>query len=145
MTPPAPDPEPTAAERVIAKALAFPGIVSEPHRFGGRELRLDTREIGHVHTNGFVDVNFPRRLRDALVDAGVADPHHLYPDSRWTTFHVTVPANVQQGVDLLHVSYLYHAAALSKRNENIPRPDIEADLAALDLPDAITEAFAPVA
>lgn len=142
---PVPKPEPTAIDRVIDRVGEFKGVVVAPHRFGGREFRLGSREIGHVHGNGFVDINFPRPLRDALVDAELTDPHHLYPDSGWTTYRVTIPANVQRAVDLLRVSYLYHAAALSKRNSSIPEPDLESELEALGLPASVHEAFAPVA
>ncbi|WP_255195090.1 luciferase family protein [Halorarius litoreus] len=142
---PIPQTEPTLVDRVVQRTLDLPGVIAEPHRFGGREFRLGNREIGHVHANGFVDINFPRRLRDALVESGRTEPHHLYPDSGWTTFHVTVPANVQLGVDLLRISYLYHAAALSKRDETIPAPDLERELADLGVSTAVNEAFAPVA
>lgn len=142
--PSASDLAPTLVDRVVEQVGAFRGVVVEPHRFGGRAFRLGSREIGHVHANGFVDVNFPRPLRDALVEAGRTGPHHRYPDSGWTTFHLSGPADVPAAVDLLRVSYLFHAAALSKRNRSIPAPDLEADLAALGVPEAVHAAFAPV-
>lgn len=143
--PPVPTPEPTLVDRVADRVGEYRGVVVEPHRFGGREFRLGSREIGHVHANGFVDINFPRPLRDALVEAELTDPHHLYPDSGWTTYRVTIPAHVPKAVALLRVSYLYHAAALSKRNSSIPEPDLEAELEALGIPESVHEAFAPVA
>lgn len=143
--PPVPEPGPTLVDRIVNEVRAFRGVVVAPHRFGGREFRLGSREIGHVHANGFVDVNFPRQLRDALVEAELTGPHHLYPDSGWTTYRVTVPANVPRAVNLLRIAYLYHAAALSKRNSSIPEPDLGRELAELGVPDDVHEAFAPAA
>jgi hypothetical protein len=143
--PPVPTPERTLIDRVVDRVGEFRGVVVAPHRFGGREFRLGSRELGHVHPNGFVDVNFSRPLRDALVEAGLTGSHHRYPDSGWTTFHVTIPANVPTAVDLLRISYLFHAAALSKRNRSIPAPDLEVELASLGVPTPVNDAFAPVA
>jgi hypothetical protein len=34
------------ADRIRAEVLAWPGIAEAPHRFGGIEFRLGTRELG---------------------------------------------------------------------------------------------------
>jgi hypothetical protein len=34
------------ADRIRAEVLARPGIAEAPHRFGGIEFRLGTRELG---------------------------------------------------------------------------------------------------
>lgn len=68
--------------------LAWPEVSAYSHRFGGREFRFRAAEIGHVHTGGIVDIPFPRPLRDALLDEGLAEEHHWVPNSGWTTFRV---------------------------------------------------------
>jgi hypothetical protein len=39
---------------------AWPNISIHPHRFGGREFRFGSAEVGHVHAGGIVDIPFPR-------------------------------------------------------------------------------------
>ena len=94
------------AQRTITEAVtAWEGVVSGPHRFGGIEYRLDTREIGHVHGDRWIDVPFPKRVRDELVDRGRAAPHHLLPDSGWISFWIRTEQDVAHAIDLLATSY----------------------------------------
>jgi hypothetical protein len=51
---------------------SWPEVSAHP-RFGGREFRFRAAEIGHVHTGGIVDIPFPRAVRDALLDEGLAE------------------------------------------------------------------------
>ncbi len=59
-----------------------------PHRFGGREFRFGSAEVGHVHAGGIVDIPFPRSLRDALLTERLAEEHRWVPKSGWITLHV---------------------------------------------------------
>jgi hypothetical protein len=78
---------------------------AHPHRFGGVEFQYGTREIGHLHGNRLLDVPFPSKLRDELVAAGRAEPHHVLPESGWISFHIRVEADVDAAIALLRESY----------------------------------------
>ncbi|MFC7176864.1 luciferase family protein [Halosegnis marinus] len=135
-------PSRASIDRVVETVAALPGVGTAPHRFGGTEFTLRGRELGHVHADGYLDISYPRAVRDALVAEGWTGPHHLYPDSGWTTFHLTVPANVAHATALVTLSYLWHAAALSKRHADVPAPDTEGELARLDAPASVRRLFA---
>ena len=45
----------------------WPHISVHPHRFGGKEFRFGSAEVGHIHAGGIVDIPFPRSVRDALL------------------------------------------------------------------------------
>jgi hypothetical protein len=60
-------------ERLKEEILSWPHISVHPHRFGGREFRFGKAEVGHVHLGGIVDIPFPRSIRDALLDEGLAE------------------------------------------------------------------------
>jgi hypothetical protein len=83
----------------------WPGITAGPHRFGGTEFRLGRGEIGHVHPGGFVDVPFPRAVRDEIVAAGVARPHHTLPESGWVSFRMVAAPDADHAIALLRRSY----------------------------------------
>src|SRR5260370_10762855 len=68
-----------AKERIDAAVQGWPGITSQPHRFGGTEYCLGRREIGHVHGDSLVDIPFPKTVRHELVPGGGAEPHHILP------------------------------------------------------------------
>ena len=72
-----------ASEAIHQAALSWPGVTAGPHRFGGTEYRLGKRELGHVHGDYLIDIPFPKRVRNELVSAGLAEPHHVLPLTIW--------------------------------------------------------------
>lgn len=86
-----------------------------PHRFGGVEFRLGTREIGHLHGDRLLDVPFPKRVRDELVEAGLARPHHVLPESGWVSFLIDDEPDVDAAIALLLRSHDLIAAQLERR------------------------------
>ena len=144
------------ARRVEAAAAEWPGVTVEDHRFGGREFRLGTREVGHLHGDRQADIAYPRPVRDAVVGAGLAGPHHLFPDSGWVTYRVDGATEQVAGTgateqaaengtadriaDLLRLSYLVHAAALRRRGDipELESLDVQLELDALGLAPDVT-------
>lgn len=95
-----------ASKTIHAAVTGCPGITAHPHRFGGTEYRLgERRETGHIHGDALVDIPFPKKVRDEVVAAGRAKPHHILPDSGWISFHLHEAADVERAVDLSRLSY----------------------------------------
>jgi hypothetical protein len=94
-----------AIHALEAEVLAWPGVTTRIHRFGGTEFRLGSREIGHVHGHGLLDIPFTRSIRDEVVCAAIARPHHIFPQSAWVSFDLRTPADVPQAAALLRRSY----------------------------------------
>jgi hypothetical protein len=92
-------------KQLVAEVTAWPGVTSHAHRFGGVEFRLGTREIGHAHSFGIVDIPFTKRIRDALIRTDRAEQHHWLPDSGWTTVHAGAE-EYANALQLLRLSYL---------------------------------------
>ena len=96
----------SGAERRICEAAGrWEGVTAAPHRYGGIEFRLGRREIGHVHRDSLVDIPFPKPVRDALVAAGDAEPHHILPDSGWVSVYLRSDADVERAIRLLQRSF----------------------------------------
>ena len=94
-----------AHQRVQAVVVSWPGVSAHPHRFGGTEFSIGKREIGHMHGDWLVDIPFPSKVRDELVASGRSQPHHILPDTGWVSFYVRQPADVEQAIELLRMSY----------------------------------------
>jgi hypothetical protein len=94
-----------ANAKITETVLGWPGVTAHPHRFGGTEYRLGNREIGHIHGDSLVDIPFPTSVRDELVAAGAAEPHHVLPQSGWVSFYLRHPEAVGEAVALLRRSY----------------------------------------
>ena len=96
----------SGAQQAITKAVtAWAGVSAQPHRFGGVEYLIGRREIGHIHGDQLVDIPFPKKVRDEIVAAGRAQPHHILPDSGWVSFTLRQEADVEKAIDLLNESY----------------------------------------
>ncbi|WP_117591191.1 luciferase domain-containing protein [Haloprofundus halophilus] len=131
-------------DELTATAATWPGIEVAPHRFEGNEFTLGPREVGHVHRFGILDINYPRRLRDTLIDEGRTGEHHVVPDSGWTTFRIRTGADLEPARWLLRLSYLYHVATLRRRPELagvVGDVDVEGELDAMSPSPRVRESF----
>ena len=93
-----------AIDAVRAAVANWEGVTTHEHRFGGIEFRLGRRELGHLHRS-FADLPFPRRVRDELIAARRARPHHVLPDSGWVTVPMRTAAEVAGVIELFRQNY----------------------------------------
>ena len=49
-------------ERIVKAVSNWEGITTAPHRFGGTEFKLGSRQIGHIHGDYFADIAFPMNV-----------------------------------------------------------------------------------
>ncbi|MER3481986.1 MAG: hypothetical protein C4332_01280 [Meiothermus sp.] len=101
---------------------AWEGVEAHPHRFGGREFGLGSREIGHVHGDGLVDIPFPIKVRDEVIAAGLAEHHHILPESGWVSVWLRQPGDVDKALTLFRRSYELALAQRNQRESAIPGP-----------------------
>ena len=104
-----------ASKQIVDTLLTWDGIEAHPHRFGGTEFRIGKREIGHIHGDALVDIPFPKKIRDELVAAGEASPHHILPETGWVSFYLNEDGDVGKAINLLKRSY---EIALKQKNRN---------------------------
>lgn len=91
---------------IISEAvLSWPMVTGHPHRFGGTEYQVGTREIGHIHGDWLVDIPFPTKVRNAMVEAGRAEPHHIMPESGWISFYLREEGDGEKAIGLFRESY----------------------------------------
>ena len=90
---------------IVRAVSAWPGVTAGPHRFGGTELRVGGRELGHVHGSRLADLPFPLLVRNELVAAGWAEPHHIYPESGWVSRFISDDSDVADVIELFRLNY----------------------------------------
>ena len=88
---------------------AWSRVSVHPHRFGGREFLFGAAEVGHVHTNGIVDIPFTRPVHDVLLAEGLAEQHRWVPNSGWITFRIRNEGDIAHALWLMRLSYLRYA------------------------------------
>lgn len=122
------------SQQIIQAVSAWEGITVHPHRFGGTQFNLGKVEIGHIHGSHMADIPFTVPLRAALVSAGETDPHHLLPQTGWTSFYLRQEKDAAQVVKLLRLSYLQKRLSRAKGAE---RTQLEDALTALDVDERV--------
>lgn len=96
---------PNAQKTITETLMGWEGVSTAPHRFGGLEYRLGTRELGHIHGDHLVDIPFPKKVRDEIVNAGLARAHHILPETGWVSFYLREENDVEEAIALLQRSY----------------------------------------
>jgi hypothetical protein len=94
-----------AAERIKRAVLSWEHVEGHPHRFGGIEFRIGKREIGHIHGDSLVDIPFPKKVRDVIVAANEAEPHHILPETGWISYYLREEGDIERAIALLKRSY----------------------------------------
>ncbi len=94
-----------AAERIKQAILSWDYTVAKPHRFGGTEFCIGSRAIGHIHGDYLVDLPFPKKVRDEIVKAGGAEPHHILSNTGWVSFYLRKDGDVERAIALFGRSY----------------------------------------
>jgi hypothetical protein len=93
--------------RIRTEVEGWEGVTTHPHRFGGVEFRLGTRELGHLHGDPprLADLPFKRTIRDMLVETGRALPHHVMPESGWVSKPIRTDDDAAEAIELFRLSY----------------------------------------
>jgi len=94
----------TAIDTIRDALASWDGVTTHEHRFGGIEFRIGRRELGHLH-RAFADLPLPRAVRDELIAAGRARPHHVLPDSGWVTVPMRTTAEIANVIELFRQNY----------------------------------------
>ena len=106
----------STAEQISHELLSWPGVIVQPHRFGGLEFRLNGHELGHLHSNRQADLPFSVKTREELVAAGKASLHHVLPETGWVSYYIRGSEDVAGAVELFRMNYERYG----KGRNNIP-------------------------
>lgn len=138
----------TPIEELVDVAVDWPGVTLGPHSYDGVEFHLDDYEFGHAHYGWeSLHINYPRRMRDALVEEGRTGRHQYFSNSGWTNRQIETSEDLEAGVWLLRLSYLYRA--LTRRHHPaagaaLDAVDVRAELDDLGVSETVRGLFEEV-
>lgn len=92
-------------QTIKEEILKWPGITTEPNRFGGIEFLVNKKEMGHLHGEKLADLPFPVEIRKELVTSGRALPHHIYPESGWVSNWIRNSDDIPAVLGLFEMQY----------------------------------------
>ena len=95
----------TIHDAIVEEVSSWPGVTTGTHRFGGTEFRYGRRELGHLHDSRLADLPFPLLVRNELVAARRAEPHHIHPESGWVSYFIRDETDVARVIALFRMNY----------------------------------------
>ena len=105
---------PGAGELIKREVTSWPGVEALAHRFGGTEYRYGRKEMGHVHGDRLADLPLPRKIHDAMIAAGRAQPHHVLPETGWVSCWMDGPEDAPGVIELFRMQYDRYRKAAPK-------------------------------
>ena len=92
-------------EAIENEVLGWQGISRSPHKFGGLQFNYAGKELGHIHSQGTLDILFTRKMKQRLIQDGQACEHHTFRQSGWVSFYIRSSEDFAGAMHLLMLSY----------------------------------------
>ena len=104
----------TYISSVEREVLKWPGVTSEPGRFGAVAFRYGKREIGHIHRDRIADLPVTTEMREAILSEGRARPHRAGVKG-YISYPLEGPEDVSVVLEILGRNYDRAKAAAERR------------------------------
>jgi hypothetical protein len=87
------------------EVLSWKDTTVSIHKYGGLQFNVHKKEIGHLHSNGLLDVVYSRKIKTMLMKEGRVSDHHLFKKSGWISFYIASLEDKDYAIKLLMLSY----------------------------------------
>ncbi len=103
-------------KELLTKEIAsWEGVSAHEHQFGGIQFDYGRVEIGHIHDDPFVDLPFPKAIRNQLIAEGRASVHEPLPNSGWVRRYLQHESDLNEAIALFRLNYERIVAQRSKK------------------------------
>lgn len=98
-------------DEIESEVLSWKGTSSSLHKYGGQQFNFQGREIGHLHSNGLLDIRYSKKLKAERMTEGRISPHHVFPQSGWISFFIKTADDKNYALSLLRAACQHRGAA----------------------------------
>jgi hypothetical protein len=123
-------------------------IISEKEHVSLRRVGGDavgffvkTRQLGHIHASGHLDLPLPLELGETLIVRGLVEHHRLHDSAGWFTHRFHDNCEVEQAKWLLRLAH----AVYEIRQRGLGHEETQAELSSLGLEETCQAAIAQAA
>ena len=92
-------------DEIENEILTWENSSTRIHRFGGIQFDIGKKEIGHIHSNGLMDILFSKAIKERLIQEGKVTEHHTFKNSGWISFYIKTKEDKELALQLLKFSY----------------------------------------
>lgn len=93
-------------DEIEQTVLSWEGTSLKMHKYGGVQFDVKNKEIGHIHSNGLLDVLLKREIKLQLIKEGRVQDHHTFSKSGWISFYIRNEKDKKYALELLEYSYI---------------------------------------
>ncbi|GAA3974674.1 luciferase family protein [Mucilaginibacter dorajii] len=90
---------------IETRMLSLPNTTTHNHKYGGLQFDRYQTEIGHIHSNGLLDMLLTRKIKANLMQQGRILDHHSFKNTGWISFYIRTEGDVQYALELLQLGY----------------------------------------
>lgn len=130
----------TAFEQFIAEVGHWKDVEVGTARSNTLSFRIKGREIGHLHTDGRLDLPLPHQLRDELVKLGQVEHHGQHYNSCWVTKQIANADDIEEARRILQLNHLLYLGL----SQGWDDPTTQQTKDELDLPIPLQQIFKDV-
>jgi hypothetical protein len=92
-------------DEVEAAVLQWPNTTATTHKYGGLQFNYLGKEIGHIHSNGLLDMLLSRSLKHQWMQQGRIQDHHSFKSSGWISFYIKNVDDKEYALQLLKAGF----------------------------------------
>ncbi|MGZ3765062.1 MAG: luciferase domain-containing protein [Mucilaginibacter sp.] len=92
-------------DEIEAEVLTWPHTTCGMHKYGGLQFNCRGREIGHIHSNGLLDMLLNQHIKALLIGEGRIADHHSFKNSGWISFYMHTDADKAYAIKLLRLGH----------------------------------------
>lgn len=92
-------------DEIETEVLRWEGTDVSLHQYGGIQFNRKGKEIGHLHSNGLLDVLYTKERKGLLLKEGRIQPHHVFEKSGWISFYIVSQEDKDYAKELLKMAY----------------------------------------
>ena len=87
------------------EVLAWENTSAQTHKYGGFQFNCNGKEMGHIHSNGLLDMLLSRKIKSELMIEGRIQDHHSFKNTGWISFYMHNEADTEYALKLLKFAH----------------------------------------
>ena len=92
-------------DEIEVEVLSWENTASVIHKYGGMQFNYRGKEIGHIHSNGLLDMLLSRSVKQSLMQEGRVEDHHSFVNTGWISFYIHNDSDKEYALKLLRIGY----------------------------------------
>lgn len=92
-------------DEIEKEVLQWSDTSTQTHKYGGLQFNYKGKELGHIHSNGLLDMPFSRKIKAELMTERRIQDHHSFKNTGWISFYMHTEDDAKYGLQLLKLAY----------------------------------------